>query len=104
MFCTAFEERDMHRFRIFFETTPFCHAIRIIPVIKRLRNLGQIQFFAKSSSINTKICLRHCEAQDLLEKLVEILLYNFHREYNLLKLKIKKLLRKIKSKNFTARV
>ena len=28
--------------------------IRIIPVIKRLRNLGQIQFIAKSSSIYTK--------------------------------------------------
>ena len=26
MLCTAFEERDMHRFRIFFETTPSCHA------------------------------------------------------------------------------
>ena len=33
--------------------------IRIIPVIKRLRNLGRIQFIAKSSSIYTKICLRH---------------------------------------------
>ena len=26
---TTFEERDMHRFRIFFETTPFCHAYTI---------------------------------------------------------------------------
>ena len=26
MLCTAFEELDMHRFRIFFETTPYCHA------------------------------------------------------------------------------
>ena len=26
MLCTAFEERDMHRVRIFFETIPFCHA------------------------------------------------------------------------------
>ena len=26
MLCTAFEEQDMHRFRIFFETTPFYHA------------------------------------------------------------------------------
>ena len=44
------------------------------------------------------------QAQDLLEKLAEILLYNFHREHILLKLKIKKLLRKIKSKNITAGV
>ena len=41
------------------------------------------------------------QAQDLLEKLAEILLYNFHREHILLKLKIKKLLRKNKSKNLT---
>ena len=41
------------------------------------------------------------QAQDLLEKLAEILLYNFHREHILLKLKIKKLMRKIKSKNLT---
>ena len=42
------------------------------------------------------------QAQDRLEKLAEILLYNFHGEHILLKLKIKKLLRKIKSKNLTA--
>ena len=44
------------------------------------------------------------QVQDLLEKLAEILLYNFHREHILLKLKTKKLLRKIKSKNLTAGV
>ena len=77
--------------------------IRIIPVIKRLRNLGRIQFIAKSSSIYTKKLFAP-QAQVLLEKLAEILLYNFHREHILLKLKIKKLLRKIKSKNFTAGV
>ena len=44
------------------------------------------------------------QAQDLLEKLAEILLYNFHREHIWLILKIKKLLRKIKSKNLTAGV
>ena len=44
------------------------------------------------------------QAQDVLEKLAEILLYNFHHEHNLLKLKIKKLLRKINSKNLTAGV
>ena len=76
-------------------------TIRIIPVIKRLRNLGRIQFIAKSSSIYTKFCLRH-KHKTFLEKLAEILLYNFHREHILLKLKIKKLLRKIKPKNLTA--
>ena len=44
------------------------------------------------------------QTPDLLEKLAEILLYNFHRELILLKLKIRKLLRKIKSKNLTAGV
>ena len=39
------------------------------------------------------------QAQDLLEKLAEILLYNFDREHILQKLKTKKLSRKIKSKN-----
>ena len=42
------------------------------------------------------------QAQDVFEKLAESLLYNFHREHILLKLKIKKLLRKISSKNLTA--
>ena len=37
-----------------------------------------------------------------LEKLAEIVLNTFHREHILLKLKIKKLLRKISSKNITA--
>ena len=41
------------------------------------------------------------QAQDLLEKLAEILLYNFHREHIFLKLKIKKLLQKNKSKNLS---
>ena len=31
----------------------------VTPVIKRLRNLGRIQYIAKSSSIYTKSCLRH---------------------------------------------
>ena len=37
-----------------------------------------------------------------LEKLAEMFLNTFHREHILLKLKTKKLLRKIKSKNLTA--
>ena len=44
------------------------------------------------------------QAQDLLEKLAEIILYNFHPKHILLKLKLKKLLRKIMSKNLTAGV
>ena len=44
------------------------------------------------------------QSPDYLEKLAESLLYNFHREHLLLKLKLKKLLRKISSKNFTAGV
>ena len=39
-----------------------------------------------------------------LEKLAEMFLNTFHREHILLKLKTKKLLRKIKSKNLTAGV
>ena len=39
-----------------------------------------------------------------LEKLAEMFLNTFHREHILLKLKIKKLLRKIRSKNLTAGV
>ena len=39
-----------------------------------------------------------------MEKLAEMLLNTFHREHILLILKIKKLLRKIKSKNLTAGV
>ena len=96
MLCTAFEELDMHRFRS--SATP----IRIIPVIKRLK--------FRTNSIYCKIFiyihknLFAPQAQDLLEKLAEILLYNFHREHILLKLKTKKLLRKFKSKNLTAGV
>ena len=35
--------------------------IRILPVNKRLRNSGQIQLIAKSSSIYTKSCLGHTQ-------------------------------------------
>ena len=49
----------MHRFRVFLTIALSVTPLRIIPVIKRLRNLERIQFIAKSSSIYTKICLRH---------------------------------------------
>ena len=112
----------MHRFRIFLKIPLSVTPIRIIPVNKRLRNLGRIQFIANSSSIYTKICFCHkhktfwrswrkfisttfrtnsiyCkffiyihknlflpQAQDLLEKLAEIHLYNFQDEFNLLQI------------------
>ena len=44
MLCTAFAERDLHRFRIFLILPLSVTPIQIIPVIKRLRNLGRIQF------------------------------------------------------------
>ena len=48
--------------------------------------------------------LQHLGCWNHLEKLAEMFLNTFHREHILLILKIKKLLRKIKSKNFTAGV
>ena len=76
-----------------FETTPFCH----IPVIKRLRNLGRIQFIAKSS---TKHSLRHKHKTfwsswrnspiQLSSQTLCVIIEN------------KKLLQKISSKNLTA--
>ena len=76
--------------------------IRIIPVIKRLRNLGRIQFVAKSSSIYTKSSLCHKHKTFWRSWRKFRILYNFHRKHILLKLKIKKLLRKIRSKNLSA--
>ena len=48
--------------------------------------------------------LQHLGCLNHLQKLAEMFLNTFHREHILLKLKIKKLLRKIKSKNLTAGV
>ena len=48
--------------------------------------------------------LQHLGCWNHLEKLAEMFLNTFYREHILLKLKIKKLLRKIKSKNLTAGV
>ena len=45
--CTAFEERDIHRFRIVLQLPISVTPMRVKPVIKRLRNLGRIQFIAK---------------------------------------------------------
>ena len=46
--CTALE----YFLKLPLSVTP----IRIIPVNKRLRNLGQIQFIAKSSSLYKSVC------------------------------------------------
>ena len=90
MLCTAFEERDMYRVRISFFKLPLSVTpIRILPVIKRLRNLGRIQFI-----IYIRKNLFAPQAQDLLEKLSEILLYNFHRKHILLKFEDKKVIAK----------
>ena len=48
--------------------------------------------------------LQHLGCWNHLEKLAEMLLNTFHREHILLILKIKKLLRKVKSKNLTTGV
>ena len=48
--------------------------------------------------------LQHLGCWNHLEKLAEMFLNTFHREHIFLILKIKKLLRKIKSKNLTAGV
>ena len=77
--------------------------IRILSVNKRLRNLGQIQFIAKYSSIYRNNLLAP-QVPGLLEKLAKSFLYNFHRKHILLKLKIKKLLQKIVLKTLSAGV
>ena len=48
--------------------------------------------------------LQHLGCWNKMEKLAEMFLNTFHCEHILLKLKIKKLVRKIKSKNLTAGV
>ena len=63
--------------------------------IKKLGNLGQIQFISKHKNPFDP------QAPDLLEKLAESLLYNLHREHILLKLKINKLLPKILQLEFS---
>ena len=92
--CTAIE----YFLKLPLSVTP----IRIIPVIKRLTTFRTNSNYCKIFIYIHKNLFAP-QAQDLLEKLAE-LLYNFHREHIFLKLKIKKLLRKIKSKNLTAGV
>ena len=103
MLYTAFEEREYAPLPNIFRNYPFLS--RLFELYLSLKDLE-----IRTNSIHCKIFiyihknLFAPQAQDLLEKLAEILLYNFHREHILLKLKIKKLLRKIKSKNLTAGV
>ena len=54
--------------------------------------------------IQAQINLQHLGGWNHFEKLAEMFLNTFHREHILLKLEIKKLLRKIKSKNLPAGV
>ena len=51
--------RTYTAYEYFFKLSLSVTPIRILPVNKRLGNLRQIQFIAKSSSIYTKFCLRH---------------------------------------------
>ena len=94
----------MHRFQKFFLNYPILsHLYELYLSLKDLEikvDFNLLQNFHLYIHKN----LFAPQAQDLLEKLAEILLYNFHREHILLKLKTKKLLRKIKSKNLTAGV
>ena len=74
---------------IFFETTPFCHAYTNYTC-----HLKTYKFRTNSICCEIFIYIHKKlfvpQAQDLLEKLAESLLYNFHREHILLKMKIKK--------------
>ena len=93
----------MHRFRIFFLNYPFLS--RLYELYLSLKDLEIKDEFKLLQNLHLYTQnLFGPQAQDLLEKLAEILLYNFHREHILLKLKTKKLLRKIKSKNLSAGV
>ena len=83
-------KRDVHSLRIFLRLT-----LSVTP--RDELNLFKIFIYIHKNIFEPQL-------PDYLEKLVESLLYNFHREHLLLKLKIKKLLRKISSKNFTAGV
>ena len=89
--CTASEKK----LKLPFSVTP----IRIIPVNKTLRNLGRIQFIAKSSSIYTKICLCH-KHKTFWRSWLQL---SSRTHFAKIEDK-KKLLRKNKSKNLTAGV
>ena len=92
----------MHCFRIFFWNYPFLP--RLYELSLSVKDLEIKDEFKLLIFIYIHKNLFAPQAQDLLEKLAEILLYNFHREHILLKLKTKKLFRKLKSKNLSAGV
>ena len=98
MLCTVLEERDLHRFRIFFETIPFCHAFTNYTCHLKTEKYRTNSIYCKIFIYIHKNLFAP-QAQDLLEKLAEILLCNFWLKHILLKLKTKKLLRIISSKN-----
>ena len=85
--CTASE----YFFKLPLSVTP----IRILPVNKRLRNLGRIQFFAKSvCAIIIRLFGEVCGKSPL----------QLSSRTDIAKIEDKKLLRKIRSKNLTAGV
>ena len=85
-----------------FLTNPFCHTSTKLPVNKRLRKFGYIQFIAKSSSTTQKsVCAK---TSDLLEKSALIFLYSFYCYNILLNLIIKKVSPKIIVKNIKNQV
>ena len=55
MLCTAFEERDMHRFRIFFETTPFClHlSLKVLEILDEFNLLQNLHLYTQKSVCTT---------------------------------------------------
>ena len=95
--CTAYE----YFFRLPLSVT----LIRILPVNKRLRNLGRIQFIAKSSSIYTKNCLRH-RHQTFWRSWRKVSATTFiaKTQAHFTKTEIKKVIAKMSSKNLTAGV
>ena len=84
MLCTAFEERDMHRFRIFLKPPLYVTPIRF----------GRIQFLAKSPSIYTKICEEVGGNSPL----------QLSSRTHIVKIEDKKIMRKISPKNLIAGV
>ena len=85
--CYAQPMNNEYSLRLPLSDTP----IRILPVNKILKKFRSNSFYCKIFIYVHKSLLVP-QALDLLEKLAECLLYNFHRELILLKLKIKKLL------------
>ena len=73
-----------------FERNTFCRLYEIHLSIKDLKNLAEFRL-----SQILYLCTQNMfapQTSDLLEKMVLIFLYNFHRDHNLQTLKIKKVI------------